>query len=325
MFVKIFIRHRKYLLFLCFDSLIIYLHINRPHTQTQQGSIYPMKLLLVVLITLSPAVFAASPVWLIESGHNRLFLAGTIHLLRASDYPLPSAFESAYRQAQRLSFETDIEETQSPAFQQRLIKAVSLPPNKTLNDLLNPQSLAQLEAYLRDNRLSLQQFSGYKPSMIALSLTLLELNKLGAGQHGVDRYYFDKAIQDGKPTLALESLQQQIDFLTEMGSGQEDLMIQQTLEEIKTMEEQFAHMTDGWRKGDSQQLESLFIEPMRQQFEPMYQQLLVQRNLNWLPQIQQYLSTAETEMVLVGSAHLLGVDGLISLLTKAGYKITQLD
>jgi len=52
---------------------------------------------------------------------------------------------------------------------------------------------------------------------------------------------------------------------------------------------------------------------------------LVQRNLNWLPQIMDYLKTPETEMVLVGSAHLLGKDGLIKLLKQAGLKITQLD
>jgi uncharacterized protein YbaP (TraB family) len=57
----------------------------------------------------------------------------------------------------------------------------------------------------------------------------------------------------------------------------------------------------------------------------MYQQLLVKRNQAWMPQIEAFLQTPETEMVLVGSAHLLGSDGLLIQLEKAGYTVTQLD
>ena len=56
-----------------------------------------MKLTFFAFIFITQSVFAASPVWLVESGQNRLFLAGTIHVLRASDYPLPEAFETAYK------------------------------------------------------------------------------------------------------------------------------------------------------------------------------------------------------------------------------------
>lgn len=284
-----------------------------------------MKYSLLAFIFAVQPVFASSPVWLVESGGNRLFLAGTIHVLRASDFPLPAAFELAYKQSKTLAFETDIGKTSSPAFQQQLMQAVILEENNNLQDLLTPQTYAKLESYFQTNNLSLKQFSKFKPSMIAMTLTLLELNKLGAGSHGVDQYYFDKALRDNKKTLTLESLQQQIDFLANMGKGQEDLMIQQTLDDIDTLSLQFSSMVESWKKGDVKQLEELFVKPMQEEFDALYQQLLVQRNLNWLPQLLSYLKTPETEMVLVGSAHLLGNDGLITLLKKSGYKISQLN
>ena len=64
---------------------------------------------------------------------------------------------------------------------------------------------------------------------------------------------------------------------------------------------------------------------MKEEFETLYQELLVQRNLNWLPQIFDYMKTPQTEMVLVGSAHLIGEDGLIKHLKQAGYQVTQLN
>jgi len=286
--------------------------------------IFLLKHIFFFLIITQPAL-ASSPVWLVESARNHLFLAGTIHVLRASDHPLPTAFETAYKQSQILTFETDIGETKTPAFQQQVIKAVTLNQNQSLQDLLSPQTQKELNAYFLKNNMNLNQFSRFKPSMIAMTLTLIELRKLGAGSHGVDQYYFDKAKNDQKKILALETLQQQINFLAHMGEGQEDLMIQQTLKDIDSLSSQFPQMISSWRKGDRKQLETLFVEPMQKEFDAVYQQLLVQRNAAWMPQIINYLKTPETEMVLVGAAHLVGSDGLITQLKQAGYKITQLD
>lgn len=285
-----------------------------------------MKTTLFLFLTflLSP-VFAASPVWLVEHGDNQLFLAGTVHVLRPADYPLPAAFDEAYSQSQILVFETDIKKSQGAAFRNELMQAITLPENKTLLDILSKSTLAELDTFLQARQLSLNQFLRFKPSMVAMTLTLLELKKIGVDENGVDQFYFKIAGWDGKTTLALESLQQQIEFLANMGEGLEDLLIKQTMEDVKTLQSQFSDMISSWRAGDTKQLEALFIEPMRQDFAPVYQQLLVDRNLNWIPQIVEYLKTQQTEMVLVGSAHLLGEDGLLHLLKEQGYKISQLD
>lgn len=281
--------------------------------------------LLLIVFALSLPLQAASPVWLVESGHNKLYLAGTVHLLRASDYPLPDALKRAYVESQTLAFETNIDQTSDARYVQQVMQAVTLPQGTTLKDKLSTQTLSQLEDYLLKNQLQLNHFNAFKPSMVAMSLSLLELKKLGAGAYGVDRFYFNMAKTDGKKTLALESVQQQLQFLSDMGEGLEDLMIQQTLEDIKTLPSQFNAMIASWRQGDIDRIEQLFVEPMREQFNAIYQQLLVERNLDWLPQLIKYLDSAETEMVLVGIAHLIGKDGLLNLLKLAGYRITQLD
>lgn len=281
--------------------------------------------LLLITLWLALPLQAASPVWLVENGGNRLFLAGTVHVLRAKDYPLPAAFDRAYRQSKRLAFETDIAKSQGPSFQQRFLDAIRLPEGQTLQQLLKPKTLTELNAYLQINRLMMEQFAGLKPSMIAITLTIIELKKLGVTSEGVDQYFFQQAKQDGKMTLALESVQQQIHFLAQLGKGQEDQMILQTLDEIDTLPSLFPDMLKAWRQGNQKKMEELFIEPMKKEFELVYQQLLVQRNQNWIPQIIDYLQSPETEMVLVGSAHLVGDDGLLQMLKQKGYRISQLD
>lgn len=46
---------------------------------------------------------------------------------------------------------------------------------------------------------------------------------------------------------------------------------------------------------------------------------MVRRNMNWLPAIKTMLETPEVEFILVGTAHLAGDDGLLTLLNAGGY------
>jgi uncharacterized protein len=281
--------------------------------------------LLLVSAFLCSQVQAASPVWKIEQGHNVTYLAGTIHVLRKADYPLPAAFDQAYQASQVVTFEVDIADSRTPEFNQAMLQVMLLPQGENLQQYLKPDTYQKLQQYVQQQKLNMNQFSGFKPSMLAITLTMLELQKMGVGDQGVDEHFYTRAIQQGKSVQALESIQDQLNFISQMGEGMEDEMILQTLADIASLQSQFGEMIQSWRSGDTKALEELFVDPMRKDFEPVYQQLLVQRNQNWMPQIRHYLQTSETEMVLVGSAHLLGPDGLLEQLKKAGYRISQLD
>ena len=69
---------------------------------------------------------------------------------------------------------------------------------------------------------------------------------------------------------------------------------------------------------------NLGITPLLKDFPDIYQSLLVDRNNNWLPQIEAMFDSKDTEFVLVGALHLVGKDGLLQRLEAAGYKVTQL-
>jgi uncharacterized protein YbaP (TraB family) len=51
--------------------------------------------------------------------------------------------------------------------------------------------------------------------------------------------------------------------------------------------------------------------------------MFIDRNLNWLPKIEEYLITPKTEFVMVGTAHLIGEEGIIAQLKKLGYKVEK--
>ncbi len=51
---------------------------------------------------------------------------------------------------------------------------------------------------------------------------------------------------------------------------------------------------------------------------------MTERNLQWLPLIEKLFQGDVDAMVVVGSLHLVGEQGLIELLKGKGYKVEQL-
>ena len=110
----------------------------------------------VVLASLifSNRLCANAAVYEITQGKNKVYLAGTIHLLRPQDFPIPNEFNEAYKRSQKIYFETDMEKAKAPAFGQRFAQAMILPNNQTLKDVLNAQNWAALQAYATKSPIS---------------------------------------------------------------------------------------------------------------------------------------------------------------------------
>lgn len=279
---------------------------------------------LVWLSLISWQVSAASPVWKVTKGEKVLYLAGTIHVLSRSDYPLPSAFHFAYQASENLVFETNIEQIQTPEMQQYFLSKMAYKDGSRLNQFLSEETYQALKSQLSAAGIPVQNMMGFKPGFVGTTLTMLELQRLGMAEDGVDSFYFQQAKQDGKPRGQLESVQSQIDFIANMGVGNEDALIRHMLEEIKLIPELMIETKRAWRDGDVRDLEAILLEPLVQEYPDVYQSLLVDRNNLWLPQIFDMLTTTETEFVLVGALHLIGKDGLLDQLEKRGYRLEQL-
>ncbi|RME67153.1 MAG: TraB/GumN family protein [Verrucomicrobia bacterium] len=268
---------------------------------------------------------AATSLWRVSSGETSLYLGGTFHLLRASDFPLPEAFDAAYADSTTVVFETDLGAMQSPQVQQRMLAQCALGGGETLRALLSPEVYAKLEAHCQKAGLALAAMEGFKPALVVITLAVVELQKVGIAEEGVDMHYYNRAQADGKAVRGLETPQEQIDFICSMGEGDEDAFV---LHAIRDLEESVQHLPElitAWRRGDLETLEREFVSEMKRDFPRLYRSLLVERNRAWLPKIEALLETAETELVLVGGAHLPGEDGLLAQLQARGYRVEQFD
>jgi uncharacterized protein YbaP (TraB family) len=160
--------------------------------------------------------------------------------------------------------------------------------------------------------------------MITLILLTTELSKLGVTQEGVDLFFHQQALRDQKPVRGLESIEEQIRFVIKMGEGKEDALVKESLEKMNTLEQDYMATVSAWETGDTEKLNDLMNDEIKTTYPEIYQELIVDRNQNWFPAIDACQKTPETEFVLIGAAHLVGPDGLIEALKKAGYSVEKL-
>jgi uncharacterized protein YbaP (TraB family) len=106
--------------------------------------------------------------------------------------------------------------------------------------------------------------------------------------------------------------------------GFESEFVLHSLAEIEQLEPMLVEMIRMWRNGDNDGLEATFVTPLEQDYPGIYRSLLLERNRHWVPQLEALLQTSEVELVLVGVAHLPGVDGLLNQLRLRGYTVEQL-
>lgn len=281
---------------------------------------FATSLVLLLVTTISQA---ETSIWKVSSKENTVYIGGTFHMLKPSDYPLPKEFEDVYKKVDWLVFETDIIELGNPSFNKKFINAMKLPSGQILADKLSPEAYAQLIYYAAKNKIDTAKFQHFKPQMVALIISLRELKKLGLTAQGVDNFFGEKAVKDKKILSELETLDEQIDYIANISKGNESALILQTIEDFKNLPEELNQLTEAWRTGNKQQLENLGINPIKKDYPQIYRSLIVERNNNWLPKIEQLIKQPEEKFILVGAMHLIGEDGLLEQLENLGYGVSR--
>jgi len=270
--------------------------------------------------SLFPRSQTGSSVWKISKGGNTLFLGGSVHILRETDYPLPDEFDRAFSQSAMMVIETNVEQLADENVVQYLTANMFLPGNQTLRTILDSRTYELLDAAFREYGQRLDGFIRFKPSMVVNVLALLQMQKMGFVEEGVDFYYLAKARNGNIPVAYLESIETQIDLIVTMGDGYENDFVRYSLHDMESTETELLSLLDEWKNGRSSKTEESLLE-MRDEWPQIYRTVITDRNAAWMPQIEQYLASGTVSFVIVGLAHLHGPDGLLQQLKNAGCKV----
>jgi len=262
--------------------------------------------------------------WKVAGASNSVYLLGSVHLLRTRDYPLPTALNAAYDDAEVLYMEVDMDDMDPFAAQSAFTKYGVLHDDRTLRDLMGDDLYEEALAAADAIDIPLDMLKKTEPWYAAMTVEIMMLSRIGFDPAlGIEMHMMSKAAGDGKPIEGFETVEEQIQFLDGMSLQAQRDMLLSTLAESARLGETMDNLIDAWRHGDIAELEVGMLDELARH-EELNKTLVTDRNSRWVGQIEELLDDDDDYLIIVGALHLIGPQGVPNQLERIGYDVHQL-
>ncbi|MFT2111067.1 TraB/GumN family protein [Marinomonas sp. 2405UD68-3] len=263
--------------------------------------------------------------WKVQNRHITVYLAGSIHALNESHYPLSQAYIDAYNNSQNLVVELNVNAL-NPIYSQALVQSkMWLPRNQSLESHLSKDALTSLKTFSIKNQTEYTRLIQMRPWMVIEQLTGYQLKQTSLkAELGVDQYFLQLAKKDNKPILELETLEQQISAIAHSPFESQLEALEVSLEQLED-KEYLNKMIHFWRSADPQGLYDFVYQDVisHPKLAPMMNNLLDKRNKTMSDVITLYLnqpiSNRNSYFVIVGALHFSGPNSIQTHLKNKGY------
>ena len=275
-----------------------------------------------VLLSGASSYSRAACVWKVTgAAGNVLYLAGSIHALKSTDYPLPSAYNRAFDASDRLVCEVDPKALEESS--KGLLKAGEYPKSDSLKNHVDPRTYDYLRRLFKLMDVPETKFARYRPWFLSLMLQEPALHGMSETL-GVEEFLTRRAQANSKPVLGLESAREHADIFLGLTDRQSEAMLLIMFIPAERGSGSAGNaLAEAWRRGDADADTRVFMDGFRD-YPSLADRLLTNRNRKWIPKIEEYLRSGKTYFVVAGAAHMGGNNGVLALLRQRGYRIEQL-
>lgn len=275
------------------------------------------------------AIEASPALWSISDEDSTVYLFGTVHILPPELEWRTAAITAAFADAETIYFEVDALSEESQAEAASLIPLLGLnDAGVTLSGLISDQAKdhvatiagrigAPADAFLA-------QLDPLQPWLASLQMAVLQMQASGYDpSSGVEAALNADAEAAGKAFGYFETIEEQLRFLSDSAIEVQVADFEVSVEQMVEEPEILTNMVQAWAVGDMDFLDGLINEEMRDASPELYERLIVQRNRNWIPQIEAALAGSDDAFVAVGAGHMPGDQGVIALLESNGHTVTR--
>jgi len=261
--------------------------------------------------------------WKVQSGSNVMYLAGSVHALTNDAYPLNPAYQRAFDASGALVEEIDLAEADPLSGGLGLLAKGMYTDGRTFSSVVSRDTATQVAQRLKNTPLALEMIQPMKPWMVMLMLEALGAQAAGLDPElGLDKHFYNLATMGGKSVIGLETAESQIDRFDKMPDAMQEQMLKSELAEMDTERTSLRALLTAWQTGDAAAIETMLLSAFSSN-PTAYASLITERNRNWMPQLEACLKRASPCFVVVGAAHIVGPQGLLSMLQARGYRIEQ--
>ena len=242
------------------------------------------------------------------------YLFGTIHLICPSDYIWTSKMKKSLAESDKVCFELDLDDRELMSAASDGLMDTS---GKTLKDYFTQQQYKQVKRFVKDSvGMDIALFGHMKPvaleSVISMKVT-----------HCPNPVSYEDSImriakKAHKEILGLEVPSEQISVLESLPADSVAKEILDDVEHFAKNKEEYQAMVNAYRKQDLPALYALITGTKG--LGESQGEFLDDRNTKWIPRMTSKMEKSSI-FFAVGAGHLLGDNGVITLLQRAGYTV----
>lgn len=242
------------------------------------------------------------------------YLFGTVHI--TCDATLNSNVKTALEATNQLYLELDMDD---PNLQVEMMGGVMMKDGVTMTSLLSPEDFKIVDEFVKANSggMSLSMMNQFKPFVVS---AMLMPKMLDCAPQSVEQSLIDAAKQQNEETYGLETVLEQFSVFDAIPyKDQMEDLLKSAKDNMAGDKAEYAKMMALYNSQDLNKLLEL-MKKSGNKTASYDDLLLVNRNKNWIPKIEQIAKEKPT-FFGVGAAHLAGENGVIMLLRKKGYKV----
>ena len=275
--------------------------------------------------TVPGAVTADPAVWRMTNDNGaEVTLLGSMHVLRASDYPLPASVDGLIDRSEQIVMELDMDDVDAAAQQRVILETALLPQGTVLANVVDARVYTQVQQSAAQLGLDLKLLERFEPWFLAITLLDQGLRQWGfQAERGLEQYVVGRAQRAGTEIVGLETLEFQIGIFDSLPPQSQQAMLEQTLSELDEAETALRAMVEAWRDGELESLSAELLDDF-EDFPGLYDTLVLTRNRSWVPALERMLADGQRHLVVVGALHLVGDDSVIELLRARGHAVERL-
>lgn len=271
-----------------------------------------------------------------------MYLFGSMHTVNFDDFDLPKYVMDAYKESDYLAVEVDINKYMEDEEKiQQLAMDMMYMDGTTIKDHIDEELYTKIINFLKEKKLYNQAYESFKLYGIESLITSQVTKDAGLNENdGIDTYLLDLAKKENKEILEVETFDFQMKLLFEAPDKYYEISILSSIDEYEKSVNSLKELYSAWKKGDVEALEKLtkgdevteediekykLTQEEMKEIETFSNAMLKDRNVGMKNKFNEYFNGNKKVFYMVGAAHLIGDDGLASLLEKEGYKVTRVN
>ncbi|MGG5209582.1 TraB/GumN family protein [Chryseobacterium sp. MIQD13] len=239
------------------------------------------------------------------------YIAGTCHIMCSKDFEIKPKVMKALEKSDNFVMEINYTDPAEIAAMQKMFHA-----DKKISDQLTPAEAEELDKILADYGTDLKKMDNSSSQGL---YALISMKAVPCPQTEIKMYEIEllqNALKSKKKVYGLEKVEDQ---MTSINKAYDLRAVIGQLKMGKEYEILMKEMVAAFKKEDVQSVYTLFKNEKIMNAE-QEKAMLTDRNKNWAEKIPEIM-TKESSFFAVGGAHLMGENGIISLLKAKGYTV----